>query len=246
MQKSRQTKRMRAANPQRDREIKDRIVAAAEHVFAEVGTEKATLRDITARAKVNVAAVSYYFGSKSDLVLSVFSELSARIADQRIRDLDACLALAKQQGTPPQLRSVLDVFIRPYLDGKSGRLFARLILQHRIAPSEVTNEIMSAHFDPMARRFIQAIAEACPDIDAKVFFWRYFFMIGSVVYSTADLGALDRAGALSEGRVWAPEAADLHTALLDFIVAGMRHDPAGASEFPAPSQIKSATKRRQR
>jgi AcrR family transcriptional regulator len=31
--------------------MKDRIVTAAEHVFAQMGTEKATLRDITARAK---------------------------------------------------------------------------------------------------------------------------------------------------------------------------------------------------
>jgi hypothetical protein len=38
--------------------MKDRIVTAAEHVFAQMGTEKATLRDITALAKVNVAAVS--------------------------------------------------------------------------------------------------------------------------------------------------------------------------------------------
>lgn len=210
-------------NPERDRDIKDRIVAAAEHVFVEVGIDKARLRDITTLAKVNVAAVSYYFGSKSDLVLSVFSRLSARMTAQRLRDLDDCLAVAAAAGRPPQLRAVLNVFIGPYLDGKSGRLFARLILQHRLAPSDVTNEIMSSHFDPMAKRFIQAIAAACPDIDADVFFWRYFFMIGSVVYSTADLGALDRAVSLSDGKVWAPKAEDLHVTLLDFLEAGMSH-----------------------
>src|SRR5437763_1768485 len=91
-------KRARVVAPRRDREIKNRIAAAAEHVFAETGTEKATLRDITARAKVNVAAVSYYFGSKSDLVHQVFDQLSTRLNEQRIRDLDECMAKSKQAG----------------------------------------------------------------------------------------------------------------------------------------------------
>ena len=75
---ARRRMRVRKVNSQRDKEIKDRIIAAAEYVFAEMGLEKATLRDITGSAKVNVAAVSYYFGSKSDLVHSVFDQLSTR------------------------------------------------------------------------------------------------------------------------------------------------------------------------
>jgi AcrR family transcriptional regulator len=230
-------------SPQRDREIKDRIVAAAEHVFAEMGTEKATLRDITARAKVNVAAVSYYFGSKSDLVHSVFDRLSTRLNEQRIRDLDECLAKAKQSGRAPGLRPILEIFIRPYLEGKSGRLFARMILQHRLAPSDVTQTIISAHFDPMARRFIGAITDACPQLDAKVFFWRYIFMIGSVVYVIADTGVLDRTAYLSGGRVRARSAADIADAMLDFCEAGMASEPNVAAELAPPSAQSSKTRR---
>lgn len=222
--------RARRVNSQRDKEIKDRIIAAAEHIFAEIGLEKATLRDITKRANVNVAAVSYYFGSKSDLIHSVFDQLSTRLNEQRTRELDACLTEAITAGRPPDLRSVLEAFIRPYLDGKSGRLFARLVLQHRIAPSEVTKEIISGHFDPMAKRFIQAITDACPQLDADVFYWRYVFMIGAVVYTVADLGVLDRTARLSGGKVRAKKAADLHDALLDFLIGAMRHDPPIAAD----------------
>jgi AcrR family transcriptional regulator len=227
-----QSKRARAGSPQRDLEIKDRIIAAAEFVFGETGTEKATLREITARAQVNVAAVSYYFGSKSDLVHSVFDRLSTRLNEQRIRDLDGCLTSANEAGRPPNLRSILQIFIRPYIEGKSGRLFARMILQHRLAPSEVTQTIISAHFDPMAKRFIGAITEACPHLDAKLFFWRYVFMIGSVVYAVADLGVLDRTAQLSGGRVRARSAADLADSMLDFFVAGMSCDPGGVACLP--------------
>jgi AcrR family transcriptional regulator len=236
-------KRQRPASPQRDREIKERIVAAAEHVFAEMGTEKATLRDITTRAAVNVAAVSYYFGSKSDLVHSVFDQLSTRLNERRIQDLDECLALAKQAGRPPDLRSILEVFIRPYLDGKSGRLFARLVLQHRLAPSEVTKAIISGHFDPMAKRFIQAIADACPHLDSTVFYWRYVFMIGSVVYTVADLGVLDRTAYLSGGKVRANSAADLADAMLEFCVAGVAADPQPNAQ-PLQKEGRGRTKKR--
>jgi AcrR family transcriptional regulator len=40
---------MRIISPQRDQEMKDRIIAAAEQVFAETGTEKATARNHRAR-----------------------------------------------------------------------------------------------------------------------------------------------------------------------------------------------------
>src|SRR5712691_11465006 len=106
--KSASPKRARVVSPQRDQDIKDRIVTAAEHVFARMGTEKATLRDITARAKVNVAAVSYYFGSKSDLVHSVFDKLSTRLNEQRIRDLEESQEHARKFDTPPDLRSILE------------------------------------------------------------------------------------------------------------------------------------------
>ena len=78
---------------------------------------------------------------------------------------------------------------------------------------------------PMAKRFIQAISDASPGIEPKAFFWRYVFMIGSVVYTVADLGVLDRTAQLSGGKVQARKAADLQEARLDFLIAGMRPDP---------------------
>jgi hypothetical protein len=75
----------------------------------------------------------------------------------------------------------------------------------------------------MARRLIQAISDACPSIEPKALFWRYAFMIGSIVYTVADLGVLDRTAPLSGGKVQARKAADFQDALLDFLVAGMRH-----------------------
>ncbi|WP_188607158.1 TetR family transcriptional regulator [Chelatococcus reniformis] len=204
---------------------------AAEFVFAEKGVDKATLREITGRANVNLAAVSYYFGSKSDLTLAVFSQLSTRLNKQRLVDLEDCLARAKAAKCPPELKAILEIFIRPYVDtGESGRLFARLVMQHRIAPTDLTRAIIKRHFDPMAKRFIEAISLACPHLEPNDFFWRYAFMIGTVVYSVADLSIRDRTAQLSEGKIDAGNARDFRDAMVNFLIGGMM----GAREVQAP------------
>ena len=51
---------------------KERILGAAEALFAQRGFDGASLRQLTAAAGVNLAAVNYHFGSKEKLVEQVF------------------------------------------------------------------------------------------------------------------------------------------------------------------------------
>ena len=51
---------------------KDRILGAAEELFAQHGFGGTSLRQVTSRADVNIAAVNYHFGSKENLVNEVF------------------------------------------------------------------------------------------------------------------------------------------------------------------------------
>lgn len=48
------------------------IMEFALEVFANKGFEKATVRDIAQKAKVNIAMISYYFGSKDNLLETLF------------------------------------------------------------------------------------------------------------------------------------------------------------------------------
>ncbi|PJF45437.1 MAG: TetR/AcrR family transcriptional regulator, partial [Candidatus Thermofonsia Clade 3 bacterium] len=49
---------------------RERILDAAERLFAERGFAGTSLRDITSEARVNLAAVNYHFGSKDELFLA--------------------------------------------------------------------------------------------------------------------------------------------------------------------------------
>lgn len=54
-------------------ETVERILDAAEQLFAEKGFAETSLRLITSKAGVNLAAVNYHFGSKKALIQAVFS-----------------------------------------------------------------------------------------------------------------------------------------------------------------------------
>ncbi len=49
------------------------ILAAAENVFSRRGIDAASVREISKEANINIAMISYYFGSKEKLVENLFS-----------------------------------------------------------------------------------------------------------------------------------------------------------------------------
>src|SRR5205085_2358496 len=61
---------LRAVKPQH--ETRTRILDAAEELFMQHGFEGTSMRLLTAKAGVNLAAVNYHFGSKDALIEAVF------------------------------------------------------------------------------------------------------------------------------------------------------------------------------
>ena len=49
------------------------IIETAEQLFAKKGYEATTVRDIAGQADVNIAMISYYFGSKEKLLEALFN-----------------------------------------------------------------------------------------------------------------------------------------------------------------------------
>jgi len=70
---------------------KDRILGAAEELFAQYGFAGTSLRQVTSRADVNIAAVNYHFGSKENLVNEVFRRRMDVMTGHRLQQLERAL-----------------------------------------------------------------------------------------------------------------------------------------------------------
>src|ERR1700749_3137399 len=70
---------------------KQRILDSAEALFARHGFVGASLRQVPAAAKVNLAAVNYHFGSKENLINEVFRRRLDVLNSERQRRLTETL-----------------------------------------------------------------------------------------------------------------------------------------------------------
>src|SRR3569623_2057068 len=122
----------------------ERIFVAAEVLFAQRGFDGASLRQLTAAAGVNLAAVNYHFGSKDKLVEEVFRRRLDTLNAHRLA------ALAKVAGaSDTRLEDVLDAFIRPALalsDDGSGSLFMRVLARAYAEQDDHLRQIMSENY----------------------------------------------------------------------------------------------------
>ncbi|RYF51861.1 MAG: TetR/AcrR family transcriptional regulator, partial [Comamonadaceae bacterium] len=157
-------------------DTRSRILVVATAAFAERGIEGVTLRELTGLAGANVAAINYHFGSKEGLTEAIFDELAPRLNTLRGQELAQILDAAAQRGERPAVADIVASFARPYFapeHAQDGGLLAQLVLKHRLAPSQMTQRVISRHFDPMAHQYIHAFTVACPDIEPTEFAWRY-------------------------------------------------------------------------
>jgi AcrR family transcriptional regulator len=60
--------------------VRRAVLDAAASLFAERGVDRVSLRDVAALADVHPALIGRYLGSRDDLVLAVFDDLSAQLA----------------------------------------------------------------------------------------------------------------------------------------------------------------------
>ncbi|KFB10893.1 TetR/AcrR family transcriptional regulator [Nitratireductor basaltis] len=204
---------------------RDRILDAAERTFAEHGIEQASLRQITTAADVNIAAVNYYYGSKEQLVFAVLDRMAERINSRRHMLLDEAEARMQAGGKAITLEEVIDIFIEPYASPGTreyGHLLLKLILNSRTTPNEVTNQLLSKHFNPFAERIIRTLKQVVPNLDEADLAWRYFFMIGAVLLGVSDAGGVGRIQYVTREQVSPDNMDKLMQQLKAFLLGGFR------------------------
>jgi AcrR family transcriptional regulator len=198
---------------------KDRILGAAEELFAQHGFSGTSLRQVTSRADVNIAAVNYHFGSKENLVNEVFRRRMDEMSAQRL----ARLKSATQQH-PGELEPVLAAFVEPALalskDQHGGAAFIRVIARAYAEKNDSLRKFLSDQYGHVPREFAKAIATCVPQLSKEQLYWRLDFLSGALTYAMADFGMIKRPSGTSEATHRERAAREL----IRFAAAGLNAD----------------------
>ncbi|PAU79011.1 TetR/AcrR family transcriptional regulator [Halomonas salipaludis] len=169
-----------------------RILDTAEVLFAERGFAETSLRNITSKAKVNLAAVNYHFGSKKALIQAVF----ARYLDPFTERFHAALDELETEyaGRVIPLEVLLESMAKTVLDVPAERnslkVFMRLLgLAYSQAQGHLRRYIQD-HYGSVFSRFSELVRKATPELPEAERFWRLHFVLGTVIFTLSGLDAL--------------------------------------------------------
>lgn len=196
---------------------KDRILGAAEELFATHGFSGTSLRQVTSRADVNIAAVNYHFGSKENLVNEVFRRRMDEMSQNRLAALKAAVARH-----PGELEPILAAFVEPALamaqDRHGGASFMRVIARAYAEKNDALRKFLSDHYGHVLREFAKAIAAAVPGLGKETLYWRLDFLSGALTYAMSDFGLIKRPAGTSDAIHRARAAREL----IRFAAAGIQ------------------------
>jgi AcrR family transcriptional regulator len=97
------------------KDVRKRLLDSAEKLFSERGFADTSVRDITAEANCNVAAVNYHFGGKDKLYIEMFRRHMERIFTTHKTNIEKVMRSAN-----PTLEKLLEAIIGTALEALSG------------------------------------------------------------------------------------------------------------------------------
>lgn len=163
-------------------DTKARILDAAETLFIEFGFEAMSLRQITSRAEVNLAAVNYHFGSKEALIHAMLSRRLDQLNHDRLALLDRFTTTLGERITCEHVLGAMFIpALRRSRDRETGGpAFLRLLGRAYTDPSPFIRDFLRAHYVSVAQRFFDAFQAVLPHLPREELGWRLHFCIGAL------------------------------------------------------------------
>ena len=200
---------------------KDRILNAAEALFAKHGFEGVSMRMVADSAEVDLALASYHFGNKRGLFDAVLLRRAEVLNDMRLAALEKCQAEAGEGG--PTVEAIIDAFLHPLLgqglQADEGWLHYFELIAQVNSSYEWGGQLMTKYFDPLVRKFMEALKAVLPDADPQDFYWCYHFLSGALTLTMAHTGRIDQ---LSDGAVKSEDMVGAYKRMVPFMAEGFK------------------------
>ncbi len=198
---------------------KERILDAAEELFALHGYDGVTLRQIAQQAEVDVALASYHFGKKRDVFEATFLRRAQIINDLRLKSLQQMQA---QKGDSLSVEDIVTAFLKPIqalqMNANPGWQNYCALVAYINSSAVWGKELMHRNFDPLVNRYMAALQQALPNATPEKLHWCYHYLSGALTLTMANTGRIDR---LSEGRCHSDDFQTAYDLMIPFVTQGM-------------------------
>lgn len=180
---------------------RERILDAAETLFADRGYDGASIRDVATQAGLQIHSVGYHFGPKESLFDAVVGRRAAimtrlrreALKDARDRVGTACIPVSDL------VRAYVSPFIKSASHGDPGwRNYAALM--GRLANSPLGTEIIARHYDETARAYIKELEHSLPGADPDDVVEGFSAMVAAMLGVCAATGRPERLSGRSTPR----------------------------------------------
>lgn len=190
--------RKRRTQADRREESSERILDAAEALFARKGFHGVTMREIAELCDTKTSLLHYYFDHKIGLYNAVIARRAPLINSTRLEALEAYEKEAAGQFTA---EGVVRAYLAPTFgfmleDNEGYRSYGALIASINASNDRELMEGLDAPFDPVVRKLIDMLAQVRPDCDRTDLYWFYHTLSGAITLSLVQNGRID---ALSGG-----------------------------------------------
>lgn len=147
---------------------RDRLLDAAEELFALKGYAGTSVRDITAAAECNLASVNYHFGGKRNLYREVFRRRLGAMREQRLAAVEAA---SRSAGDVADLAATLhafaQAFLQPLREDPTGRGPLRLMMREIVDPLLPPDFFHTELIVPVNRALTEVVARVAPELSER-------------------------------------------------------------------------------
>ncbi len=177
---------------------RDRLLDAAEALFAEQGVSETSLRELTRLAKANLASVSYYFGSKEGLAAAIVQRRIVPLNDERLALLKA---LTDAEST--SLEAILTTFFRPAfrMRKEAGVDFTQVAsFIQRSASLPAVRQLLHEEWHRLSDPYVDALRRALPQLSKHEAITKFQLSLGAMIFQLRNWDLMEqiRGGSLDE------------------------------------------------
>jgi len=166
------------------KQIREHLLDVAEGLFCEKGFAGTSVRDITSRARCNVAAVNYHFGGKEKLYYEVFHRHMRTLREIRIASIKRVMSQDEGEVTLEQLlRAFAIAYIEPLIDESGGRRLMKLMVREMLDPHLPKKMFVEEVGGPTLSALGDAIAKICPGLGQKETVMSMLSVIGQLIHT---------------------------------------------------------------